>query len=138
MELQNVSEDVEDLEILVTPFYCSPSEHKLILKLVFGSCSSIIHKKLEEYVSALRQEFCSSQVDPTRDVSNVVKSRTIINSSSKPSTPSKHLKKNEKKIVKRKSRSSRASNKSSDIVFYISLVSLVGFSAVIAFRLLNR
>ena len=104
--------------------------------VVKGSFGDKIREKLEQYDRDLRSEFSDGR--PVKDAKEVtkVKSKTVINSS-KPSPkpqPQQPSRKKRKKIVRTKIERS----KSDDLIFYISLVSIVGIGAVLAVKLVNR
>ena len=130
--MQNFSEDLDDLDICVRPHFNTPAFAASIVKsqIERGSMRTFIISKLEQYIQDIKSEYGGQNADalPT---GNIVKSKTIINKSESHQPKIKtdsplHVtqKKSCKKRIKSKSSSSN------DLIFYVSLVSLVGLGVV--------
>ena len=137
VELVNITEDPDELEIKVNIF--SGNSLELIAfkaNLVKGTFRDKIREILDQYEVDLRSEFCDdkSMISETRGVTKVT-SKTVINSDSK----SKPLASQKPKVSSSKKKKSRKSQSSSDdLIFYISLLSILGVGAVLAVKLVNR
>ena len=140
VELVNITEDPDELEIKVNIF--SGNSLELIAfkaNLVKGTFRDKIREILDQYEVDLRSEFCDdkSMISETRGVTKVT-SKTVINSDSK-SKPLASQKPIVSKVLSSKKKKSRKSQSSSDdLIFYISLLSILGVGAVLAVKLVNR
>ena len=137
LEILNFSEDIEDLElqanILLDP-QCSQALTKIINK---GSISGDIRESLEEYVSSLRSHYDPDGV--LLPAKTTVKSRTVI-SEAKPGEVRAGFPggKSPKKTVSKGNTRKSKKKKSDDFLFYLSLISIVGFSAVLVIKIVNK
>jgi len=139
IDLQNFSEEMDELDICVRPHFNTPTFAARIVKsqIERGSWRTFIISKLEQYIQDIKKEYGGSNSDAC-STGNIVKSKTIINKSDSPSSHSKidsplpvKQKKSSKKRIKAKNSSSN------DLIFYVSLVSLVGLGAVAVIRLVK-
>ena len=137
LEMLNFSEDIDDLElranVLLDP-QCSVALTNIIKK---GAISADIRDSLEEYVTSLKSHY--SPDGALRPAKTTVKSRTVI-SASKPSEGRGEFVggKSPKKTVSRGNTRKNKKKKSDDFLFYLSLISIVGFSAVLVIKIVNR
>ena len=137
LEILNFSEDIEDLElqanILLDP-QCSQALTKIINK---GSISGDIRESLEEYVSSLISHYDPDGV--LLPAKTTVKSRTVI-SEAKPGEVKAGFPggKSPKKTVSKGNTRKSKKKKSDDFLFYLSLISIVGFSAVLVIKIVNK
>ena len=141
VELDNITEDPDELEIKVNIF--SGNSLELIAfkaNLVKGTFRDKIREILDQYEVDLRSEFCDdkSMISETRGVTKVT-SKTVINSDSK-SKPLASQKPIVSKVLssKKKKKSRKSQSSSDDLIFYISLLSILGVGAVLAVKLVNR
>ena len=131
LEILNFSEDIDDLELNVNILQdpqCSRALSKIIEK---GPVGTDIRKTLEEYVSSLQNQY-SGVTQPA--LKTTVKSRTVISDGKTEALGTK----SSKKTVSRRSTRKNKKKKSDDFLFYLSLISIVGFSAVLAIKLVKR
>ena len=139
MQLSNFTEDHDELEINIHNYFGGHYSQDVIAfkaSVVKGSFGDKIREKLEQYDRDLRSEFSDGRPVKDSKEATKVKSKTVINSG-KPSSQhqsQQSSQKKRKKIVRRKIERS----KSDDLIFYISLVSIVGIGAVLAVKLVNR
>ena len=137
LEILNFSEDIEDLElsanVLLDP-QCSVALTNIIKK---GAISADIRDSLEEYVTSLKSHYSPDGTPLT--AKTTVKSRTVI-SESKPSEGRGEILggKSPKKTVSRGNARKNKKKKSDDFLFYLSLISIVGFSAVLVIKIVNK
>ena len=135
LEILNFSEDIDELDLNVNVFFdrqCSVALTNIIKK---GAINADIRESLEEYVTALKGHFNPDGVLlPTKIT---VKSRTVISETKPPGHVSPGLggKSSKKTVSKGKSRKKK---KSDDFLFYLSLISIVGFSVVLVIKIVNR
>ena len=136
IELQNFTEDLDDLEIFEnTPSY---TQDALMRKtsITKGYFRTLICSRLEEYVIALKAEYGdkSNNSELTK-----VKSKTVINnvSSSQPKK-SPVIAQSPQTVTKRKKKRTAKSAHSNDMIFYLSLLSILGVGVVVAVKLVNR
>ena len=130
LEVLNFTEDMDDLELRVDVFLDQPCSVALTKILEKGGMGSDIRDTLGEYLSSLQSQYSGDNVLlPSK---TTVNSRTVI-ADSKPSPPNKLSK---KRIVKRNIKKNKKS--SDDLLFYMSLLSIFGFSAVLVIKLANR
>ena len=106
--------------------------------LVKGTFRDKIREILDQYEVDLRSEFCDdkSMISETRGVTKVT-SKTVINSDSK-SKPLASQKPIVSKVSSSKKKSRKSQSSSDDLIFYISLLSILGVGAVLAVKLVNR
>jgi len=132
IDLQNFSEDLDDLDICVRPHFNTPAFAASIVKsqIERGSMRTFFISKLEQYIQDIKSEY-GGQNGEACSTGNIVKSKAIINKSE--SHPPKiktdsplHVK--QKKSCKKRIKSKSSS--SNDLIFYVSLVSLVGLGVV--------
>ena len=137
LEILNFSEDIDDLElkanVLLDP-QCSVALTNIIKK---GAISADILESLEEYVTSLKSHYSPDGAPPP--AKTTVKSRTVI-SEAKPSPgrPEFPAGKSPKKAVSRGNARKNKKKKSDDFLFYLSLISIVGFSAVLVIKIVNK
>ena len=139
VELVNITEDPDELEMKVNIF--SGNSLELIAfkaNLVKGTFRDKIREILDQYEVDLRSEFCDdkSMISETRGVTKVT-SKTVINSDSK-SKPLASQKPIVSKVSSSKKKSRKSQSSSDDLIFYISLLSILGVGAVLAVKLVNR
>ena len=135
--MHNFTEDLDDLEIFEsTPSYTQDAFMRKT-SITKGYFRTLICSRLEEYVIALKAEY--------GDKSNIseltkVKSKTVINN-----VVSNQSKKTPVTVqsppqigVKRKKKRTAKSTSSNDMIFYLSLLSILGVGVVVAVKLVNR
>ena len=136
LEVSNFTEDPEEFEISVIPASIGNDREALILKSLFkGTFRTKISSVLEQYIVNLKNEYSTSPTTSSKS-ETIVKSRTVINRSKLEPVPSKSIQL--KKQVKKKNSKKSHYHKSDDLIFYISLLSIVGLGAVIAIKLVNK
>jgi len=138
LEILNFSEDIDDLELKANVLLDTPCSVALTKILEKGAIGRDIRDTLDQYVSSLQTHYCGHNVQPP---ATTVKSRTMITESKSGSNSGKiespgTTKSSKKRIIKRSTKKTK--NNSDDFLFYLSLISIVGFSAVIAIKLVNR
>ena len=137
LEILNFSEDIDDLElkanVLLDP-QCSVALTNIIKK---GAISADIRDTLEEYITSLKAHYNPDGV--LLPAKTTVKSRTVI-SEAKPSGGRGEFLggKSPKKTVSRGNTRKNKKKKSDDFLFYLSLISIVGFSAVLVIKIVNK
>ena len=137
LEILNFSEDIDDLElkanVLLDP-QCSVALTNIIKK---GAISADIRDTLEEYITSLKAHYSPDGV--LLPAKTTVKSRTVI-SEAKPSEERGKILggKSPKKTVSRGNTRKNKKKKSDDFLFYLSLISIVGFSAVLVIKIVNK
>ena len=137
LEISNFSEDIEDLElranVLLDP-QCSVALTNVIKK---GAISAEILEILEEYVTSLKSHY--SPDGAPLPAKTTVKSRTVISESKPSPVRSEFLGgKSPKKAVSRGNTRKNKKKKSDDFLFYLSLISIVGVSAVLVIKIVNK
>ena len=137
LEILNFSEDIDDLElranVLLDP-QCSVALTNIIKK---GAISADIRESLEEYVTSLKAHYNPDGV--LLPVKTTVKSRTVISETKPGEGKGEFLGvKSPKKTVSRGRTKKNKKKKSDDFLFYLSLISIVGFSAVLVIKIVNR
>ena len=136
VELQNFTEDLDDLEIFEnTPSY---TQEAFIRKtsITKGYFRTLICSRLEEYVIALKAEYGdkSNNSELTK-----VKSKTVINNVvSNQSKKTPVTVQSSQIVAKRKKKRTVKSTSSNDMIFYLSLLSILGVGVVVAVKLVNR
>ena len=131
IELTNFTEDLDDLEITEsTPAYSGLGAVRRS-SVERGVFRTLLCCRLDEYVQALKSEYNVTKPE------TVVKSKTVINKSAPPPAESNHHQ-IKSKARSRKKHITKPSCMSDDVIFYISLLSIVGIGAVVAVKLVNR
>ena len=131
IELTNFTEDLDDLEITEsTPAYSGLGAVRRS-SVERGVFRTLLCCRLDEYVQALKSEYNVTKPE------TVVKSKTVINKSAPSPTESNHHQ-IKSKARSRKKHITKPSCMSDDVIFYISLLSIVGIGAVVAVKLVNR
>ena len=131
IELTNFTEDLDDLEITEsTPAYAGLGAVRRS-SVERGVFRTLLCCRLDEYVQALKSEYNATKPE------TVVKSKTVINKSAPPPAVSNHHQ-IKSKARSRKKHITKPSCMSDDVIFYISLLSIVGIGAVVAVKLVNR
>ena len=126
------------MEISVNLNSFGNTRESLVLGSLFkGSFRAKISSLLEDYIINLKKEYGVSSTIPSAKSEIIVKSKTVINSSIKQeSVQSKSIQ--PRKQIKKKSSKNSKKHKSDDLLFYVSLVSIVGIGVVIAGKLVNK
>ena len=131
IELTNFTEDLDDLEITEsTPAYSGLGAVRRS-SVERGVFRTLLCCRLDEYVQALKSEYNVTKPE------TVVKSKTVINKSAPSPAESNHHQ-IKSKARSRKKHITKPSCMSDDVIFYISLLSIVGIGAVVAVKLVNR
>ena len=131
IELTNFTEDLDDLEITEsTPAYSGLGAVRRS-SVERGVFRTLLCCRLDEYVQALKSEYNVTKPE------TVVKSKTVINKSAPPPAESNNHQ-IKSKAKSRKKHITKPSCMSDDVIFYISLLSIVGIGAVVAVKLVNR
>ena len=133
--MQNFTEDLDDLEIFEnTPSY---TQNAFMRKtcVTSGYFRTLICSRLEEYVMALKAEYGDKA---TNSALTKVKSKTVINSVT--NTPKKPplISQSPQKSAKRRKKQNVNSSGYNDMIFYLSLLSILGVGVVVAVKLVNR
>ena len=136
IELTNFTEDLDDLEITEsTPAYSGLGAVRRS-SVERGVFRTLLCCRLDEYVQALKSEYNVTKPE------TVVKSKTVINKSAPPPSLTSPAESNhgqiKSKAKSRKKHITKPSCMSDDVIFYISLLSIVGIGAVVAVKLVNR
>jgi len=133
-------EDMNDVDVECRLTYPDPEAQPLRLSINKGRAGAEIRALLGVYVAQLRTEYSAGVVLPRkgepekRAPEALVKEKTIttVDNSILKKRPGKDVKKTE--TPKKKSKR-RKGWKSNDLVFYVSLLSLVGISSVLVIKL---
>ena len=137
LEILNFSEDIDDLELKANVFLdpqCSVALTNIIKK---GAISADIREILEEYVNSLKAHYNPDGV--LLPVKTTVKSRTVISETKPGEGKGEFLGvKSPKKTVSRGRTKKNKKKKSDDFLFYLSLISIVGFSAVLVIKIVSK
>ena len=139
IELQNFTEDFDVLEIFEnTPSY---TQDALMRKtsITKGVFRTLICSRLQEYVTALKAEYGDKTSPDTSGALTKVKSKTVINNvtGSQPQKTKMISQSPVNSANRKKKRIARSSN-SNDMIFYLSLLSILGVGVVVAVKLVNR
>ena len=131
---------MDDLEIFEnTPAY---TQDAFIRKTIItkGYFRTLICSRLEEYVKALKEEYGDKTIlDTNSTLTKVTSIRTVINNiSNNPCTltPVKSLNSSHKES--RGKKRTTKSSKSDDVIFYVSLLSIIGVGVIVAIKLVNH
>ena len=140
LEISNFSEDIDDLELNVN-ILLDPMSSRTLSKIIEkGPIGTDIRNTLQDYVTSLQNQYSGESCSP---VKTTVKSRTVISDGKALATTNTGNNgapgtKSQKKTVGRKSTRKNKRKKTDDFLFYLSLISLVGFSAVLAIKIVRR
>ena len=138
IELHNFTEDLDDLEIYEnTPSYTQNAFMKKT-SITSGFFRTLICSRLEEYVMALKAEYGDQATPETKIALTKVKSKTVINSVTEKSKKTPLISQYPQKSAKRIKKSNAKSSGSNDMIFYLSLLSILGVGVVVAVKLVNR
>ena len=138
IELHNFTEDLDDLEIFEnTPSY---SQNAFMKKtsITSGYFRTLICSRLEEYAMALKAEYGDKATPETKSALTKVKSKTVINNVTIKPKKTPMMSQSPQKSAKRKKKLTAKSSGSSDMIFYLSLLSILGLGVVVAVKLVNR
>merc|ERR1712133_359712 len=138
LQINNFTEDPDEMEISLNLNSFGNTRESLVLGSLFkGSFRAKISSLLEDYIINLKKEYGVTSTIPSAKSEIIVKSKTVINSTTKQeSVQSKSIQ--PRKQVKKKSSKNSKKHKSDDLLFYVSLVSIVGIGVVIAIKLVNK
>ena len=126
IELQNFTEDLDDLEIFEnTPSY---TQNAFMRKtsITSGYFRTLICSRLEEYVMALKAEYGDKATVATNSALTKVKSKTVINSVTNTPKKTPLISQSSQKSAKRRKKQNAKSSGSDDMIFYLSLLSILG------------
>ena len=138
IELQNFTEDLDDLEIFEnTPSY---TQNAFMRKtsITSGYFRTLICSRLEEYVMALKAEYGDKATVTTNSALTKVKSKTVINSVTNTPKKTPLISQSPQKSAKIRKKRNTKSSGSDDMIFYLSLLSILGVGVVVAVKLVNR
>ena len=135
LELLNFSEDIDDLELNVNVLLDPPCSEALRNVIKKGAIIADIQDTLAEYVTSIQAQYGGKQPVPSN---TTVHSKTIINNCKPAGSPLPSQIPAIKKTASKRSGRKNKKKKSGDFLFYLSLISIVGFSAVIAIKIVNR
>ena len=135
LELLNFSEDIDDLEINVHVLLDPPCSEALRNVIKKGAIIADIQDTLAEYVTSIQAQYGGKQSLPSN---TTVQSKTVINNCKPAGSPLASQIPTIKKTASKRSGRKNKKKKSGDFLFYLSLISIVGFSAVIAIKIVNR
>ena len=137
--LNNFTEDPEELDISVTLDSFGNDREALVLGSLFkGSFRVKISSLLEDYISNLKKEYGVSSTIPSAKSEIIVKSKTVINKSTKHESVQPKSIQPRKQSKKKSTKNSKNHKISDDLLFFISLVSIVGIGVVIAVKIVNK
>ena len=138
IELQNFTEDLDDLEIFEnTPSY---TQNAFMRKtsITSGYFRTLICSRLEEYVMALKAEYGDKATVANNSALTKVKSKTVINSVTNTPKKTPLISQSPQKSAKIRKKRNTKSSGSDDMIFYLSLLSILGVGVVVAVKLVNR
>ena len=138
IELHNFTEDLDDLEIFEnTPSY---TQNAFMRKtsITSGYFRTLICSRLEEYVMALKAEYGDKATVATNSALTKVKSKTVINSVTNTPKKTPLISQSPQKSAKIRKKRNTKSSGSDDMIFYLSLLSILGVGVVVAVKLGNR
>jgi len=142
IEIPNLSEEhenIDDVDVEARLPYSGKDSEILRMMIMKGKASKHIRSLLDQYVCLLRSEYGCGVILPSKESTTEKNKKTIETALTTSAT--KAVKLYNKKIEtqeKKKSKRKRKSWKSNDMVFYVSLFSLVGISSIIVVKLIKR